>query len=130
MGLKTQPKEDVCENCAVAKLKSKKISKLYISNLATKKGERMMFDIASVKVSSQGGNNYWLLVLDEFTKMKWSFFLKKKSELGATLLHFVESQWKRGNTISIFRCDNSGENHKSQEIIDRSKYHIDFEFNL
>ena len=112
MGLTIHPKEDVCENCAMAKSKSKKIPKSNHSNLATKKGDRMMFDIASIKVSSQGGNKYWLLVLDEFTKMKWSFFLKKKSDLGSTLLHFVEGQWKRGNAISIFRGDNSGENQK------------------
>ena len=88
MGLKIHPKEDVCADCAMAKSKSKKISKLNVSNLATKKGERMMIDIASTKVSSQGGNNYWLLGLDEFTKMKWSFFLKKKSEFWKYITEF------------------------------------------
>ena len=74
----------------IAKFK-KNIPTLVVSNLAAKKQKRTMLDITSSEVSSQGGNKYWLLVLDEFiTQMKWDFFLKKKSELGVMsyITHF------------------------------------------
>ena len=37
-------------------------------------GERMYIDISSIQQISFGGAQYWLLIVDEATKMKWSYF--------------------------------------------------------
>jgi hypothetical protein len=37
-----------------------------------------MIDTSSVKKASFGGSKFWLLVIDDYTDMCWSTFLKKK----------------------------------------------------
>jgi hypothetical protein len=128
MGLKLDLREEICEHCAKAKSKRKKISKINMSNLATYKGQRIMFDISSVNTYSQGGNKFWLLVMDEFTKMKWSFFLKRKSDLVNTMMHFSQDALKIGIKIEYFRCDNSGENMAFKKRHDASTFKAIFEF--
>jgi hypothetical protein len=64
-----------CEICACAKIKIKNFPKEPPMFLATEKGDRIMFDISSVNALSQGGNQFWLLVMDDYTIYWWSFFL-------------------------------------------------------
>jgi hypothetical protein len=64
-----------------------------------------------MKHSSLGGNEHWLLIVDEATRYKKSFFMKKKSDqvedIMNWLLHLTE---KFKITVKIIRLDNSGEN--------------------
>jgi hypothetical protein len=53
---------------------------------ATKKGERLCADISQIKMSSLENNKYWMLIKDEFSSMKWSFFINRKSESGKSWL--------------------------------------------
>ena len=43
-------------------------------------GDQMYLDISSMTQASLGGNKYWALILDEATRYKRSFFLKKKND--------------------------------------------------
>ena len=43
-------------------------------------GERLCFDVSSVKARSFGGAKFWLLVMDDATGYSWSYFLKQKSD--------------------------------------------------
>jgi hypothetical protein len=58
---------------------------------------------------SQGGNQFWLLVMDDYTNYCWSFFLPHKDDLPQVML-----QWLRQVTshykiqAKCFRCDNAG----------------------
>ena len=45
---------------------------------STHKEERLYIDTSSVKTESLGGAKFWLLVVDDFTGMGWSYFLKGK----------------------------------------------------
>jgi hypothetical protein len=86
-----------CENCACAKIEIKNFPKEPPTFLANKKGDRIMFDISSVNALSQGGNQFWLLVIDDYTKYCWSFFLPQKDDLPQVTLQWlreVTSQYK------------------------------------
>ena len=70
-----------------------------------------------------------MLVVDQVTKMKWSFFLKKKSEQPQVLWDFV-TELKNKHKINVrkWRCDNAGENLKTQELFDSKGSMIMFEY--
>jgi hypothetical protein len=73
-----------CGACALAKEKAKAVPKS-IEVKATKCGERLFIDISGPYTKSITGSEYWLLVVDDSSKKKWSCFLKKKSEIGKQL---------------------------------------------
>ena len=60
-----------------------------VSHMATQPAERLFLDISSVNHRSLGGNKFWLLIVDYFTRMKWYLFFKAKSDLSSTVLHFL-----------------------------------------
>ena len=92
-------------------------------------GERLSLDISSVKVKSKGRVKYWLLVMDEYTKMKWSFFLKKKSDTMAQILPFLHDLCeKEGKWVKYIRCDNADENKALDGACRRDKMGVFFEY--
>ena len=58
---------------------------------SAKKGERLYIDISSIKKRSYGGSKFWVLIMDDYTKMKWSIFLEKKSELTDKVIPFLKT---------------------------------------
>jgi hypothetical protein len=48
-----------------------------------------MFDISSVNALSQGGNQFWLLVMDDYTNYCWSFLLPHKDDLPQVMFAMV-----------------------------------------
>ena len=79
----------VCENCAMAKSKQKNTSKV-TTTPAEEPGDRLFVDISSIQHAGLGGSKYWCLLIDEASKMKWSFFLKKKSDQVEKLVCFIK----------------------------------------
>jgi hypothetical protein len=69
------------ENCSHAKIKIKNFPKESPTFLAKEKGDRIMFDISSVNALSQEGNQFWLLIMDDYTNYCWSFFLPHKDDV-------------------------------------------------
>ena len=71
----------------------------------------MYLDISSIKDESLCGRRYWAMLVDEATRCKHSFFLKKKS-----VQVDMVSSWLKGLKISkeiqvkFICCDNAGEN--------------------
>ena len=53
-----------------------------------------------MKNKSQGGKKFWLLICDEATLKKWSFFLKSKDEQYDILLNFIKKLKRKGVTVS------------------------------
>jgi hypothetical protein len=99
------------ENCASAKIKIKNFPKEPPTFLAKEKGDRIMFDISSVNALSQGGNQVWLLIMDDYINYCWSFFLPHKDDLPQVILQWlrqVTSQYKI--KVKCFQCNNAGEN--------------------
>jgi len=67
-------------------------------------------DICGPMESSFGGCRYFLLFIDDCTRMTWVYFLKAKSEAFEKIIHFkhlVENSTKE--RIATLRTDNGGE---------------------
>ena len=83
-GHKCQGSLDPCESCALAKARQRNLNRVAIKEQNGTPGERLCFDISSVKTKSIGGRKYWLLIVDEATDMCWSYFMRSKDETGKT----------------------------------------------
>jgi hypothetical protein len=127
MDIKTVGKLRVCKDCAIGKARQKNVNKLN-EHKSIIKAERLYIDISSTSDESFGGSNFWILIVDEATRMKWSFFIKQKSDLAETLIKFLKSLEQEGNIVQYIRCDNSGENNKFRDMCIEEKFKIKFEF--
>jgi len=109
MNLKIKGKMENCENCAIGKMRQKNVPKG--PKETTKPGYLMYIYLTSSKYTSPGGSKYWFLAVDEATHMKFSMFLKQKSEMKEKSVPFLkELQHTYGVKVVHIRCDNAGEN--------------------
>ena len=77
----------------------------------------MYIDLTSSKQTSAGGSKYWCLAVDEATHMKFSMFLKQKSDMKEKLVPFLkELHHTYGVKIKHIRCDNAGENRALEDL--------------
>ena len=111
-----------------SKAKQKNLHK-QVKNPATEKGERWSIDIASMKNTSNSGSKYWLLIVDDFLNMMWSFFLKKKSETSQMICNLIKDEKvKHQIMVKSIRCDNAGENLILEKDCRNEGLGIQFEF--
>ena len=128
-GVKLAGKFNPCSACAEAKARQKNVPK----NIADDRrcnivGERLHMDISSIKAKSFGGAKYWLLVLDEATGYAFSFFLKRKSDTGSTILKLVQDLQMKGKHVKKIRCDGAGENKATEQLLKANGLGIEFEY--
>ena len=77
-----------CESCALDKAKQKNLSQ--INHHKTKVvGERLYTYISYIQGTSLGGKNYWVIIVDEATSMKFCGFIKFRHEFPAFLVEFI-----------------------------------------
>jgi hypothetical protein len=118
----------VCTDCALAKARQKNVEK--VGTPSTYPAQRFYLDISSTKVASFGGSKFWLLVIDHFTDMCWSFFLKAKSDL-AEKVYDLFLQLRHEGVMPpkpVIRCDNSGENEALQALLRSKDFDVQFEY--
>jgi transposase InsO family protein len=59
---------------------------------------------------SLGGNEYYIVFIDDFSRFSWVYFLKKKSDAVNAIKNFTNLiQTQFNTTIKSFRTDNGGE---------------------
>ena len=51
----------------------------------------MYLDISSMRKPSMGGRQQWVMLVDEATKYKKSFFLKKKNEQVESIIDWIKA---------------------------------------
>jgi len=73
-------------------------------------------DISHIKSESFGGRKFWLLIVDDCTDMCWSYFLKTKDETSKVVTEFLLEMNSLQVRPRYIRCDNSGENRKTEEL--------------
>ena len=100
----------VCRNCVAGKHSRRKFSSSSAYR-ATKRLELVHGDICGpIKPSTIGGRRYFLLLVDDFTRIMWVFFLKEKSE---AFQHFkivkTQAESESGEKLKCFRTDRGGE---------------------
>jgi len=77
------------ENCAIGKMRQKNIEK-GPKEKSTKPGYHMYIDMTLSKHISTGGSKFWFLAVDEATHMKFSMFLRQKSEVKERFIHLLK----------------------------------------
>ena len=122
-GIKLRGTLDPCEDCARAKARQRNLGHGNESKKNENPGERLGFDLSSVKTESLGGSKYWLLVVDHATDHAWSFFLKSKSLVPETMWKFVNELKSKKYRVKYLRCDNAGEN-KATEAFSKKRAHL------
>jgi hypothetical protein len=111
-----------CEYCGVAKEKLKRIDKTN-DNKTNIPGYRIYVDVSTIEATSAGGKKHWMLIVDESTSYKWSFFLKKKLDLLEQLVEFLKSREQTEYPVQRVRMDNSGENKYFQSnVLNKEDY--------
>ena len=89
----------------------------------------MYLDISSMRKPSMGGRQHWVMLVDEATKYKKSFFLKKKNEQVEPIIDWIMAI-KSGHKIQvkIIRWDNARENKVLERESDKNESGIIFEY--
>jgi hypothetical protein len=114
--------------CALAKARQKNVSKIS-EHKATKVGERINMDISPVNIHTFGGNRHWLLVIDEFSDMCWSYFLHAKSDLSKHMLFLITKLNNMQHVnVKYIRCDDAGENRTFQRKSVVAHLNLTFEY--
>jgi hypothetical protein len=128
MNVELTGKFSTCEYCVKGKARQKKVAKS-TEKQSTHPFEKLYVDISTMATTSVGGKKNWVLIVDEFTHMKWSIFLKNKSEFPQKMVNFVKKMSNENHQLKLIRLDNSGENAKFQELLaDNNFGHILFQY--
>ena len=101
----------VCAGCAAAKAKARAVPKT-TQEKSTVPGERLFVDISGPYAKSAVGNQYWVMAVDDYTRKRWSYFIKKKSDIGTVIEILLSSLAGAGHKTKYVRCDDAGENTK------------------
>ena len=72
----TLPNNIRCEDCELAKARIQDLLK-FNSKPCFQLGERLYMDLSWINHDSIGGKRYWILLIDEVSRMSWSNFVKK-----------------------------------------------------
>ncbi|RVW71220.1 Retrovirus-related Pol polyprotein from transposon TNT 1-94 [Vitis vinifera] len=112
-----EEKNEVCDGCALGKHHRQSFLK-GVAWRAKKVLELIHTDICGpMSIPSQGNNKYFVLFIDDFTRMTWVFFMKQKSEVFSIFKKFksfVEKQ--SGCYIKTLRSDKGMEYTSSQFV--------------
>ena len=85
-----------CLSCSSEKIRQQNIPKKN-EDKSMNPGERMYLDISSMRKPSMGGRQHWVMLVDEATKYKKSFFLKKKNEQVEPIIDWIKALKARHN---------------------------------
>ena len=117
-----------CLSYSLEKIRQKNIPKKN-EDMSKNPGERMYLDISSMRKPSMGGRQHWVMLVDEATKYKKSFFLKKKNERVEPIIDWIKALKARHKIqVKIIRCDNAGENKVLERESDKKELGIIFEY--
>jgi Reverse transcriptase (RNA-dependent DNA polymerase)/GAG-pre-integrase domain/Integrase core domain/gag-polypeptide of LTR copia-type len=98
-----------CETCI--KAKSHRVSYKSSFNKCDEPLDLIHSDVwGPTPVNSVGGYKWFVLFIDDCTRMTWIYLLKRKEEVAGVFKNFytmVQNQFKKG--IKFFRSDNGGE---------------------
>jgi transposase InsO family protein len=97
-----------CEPCSLAK--STHSTPAPVLKRATRKLELIHSDLSGkFHVPSYGNKNYYMTLVDDYTRATWVYFLKEKSDAAAAIKDFVAMCERQHGKVLRFRTDNGGE---------------------
>ena len=78
-----------CGGCSMSKEKRRPLRKTTLSR-SERPLQRVSVDLAGPKpTQSAGGARYIMLIKDDFSRFGWTYFMKQKSDAGATFKRFL-----------------------------------------
>ena len=99
----------VCEPCAMGKIHREAVKKTK-EKRATAPGEVVCTDVAGPFTESMGGKKYMIIFVDEYTRMRYVYFMKTKDNALTALKEFVGDVLKpQGIQLKRLHSDNGGE---------------------
>ncbi len=87
-GMRLKGKMKVCEACSCGKGKQKPVKK-FTRSRSNVPFERIFVDTSELPSKSLGGSRFWIMVVDDATGLKWSYFVKSKAELGDVMEKYI-----------------------------------------
>lgn len=112
LNIKIKPNNDLCEACTFGKAHRLKFG---TRQKATKAGELITTDVCGPFDESFRKFKYFVTFKDAYTKFRYCFFLKHKSEVKDVLEEFILHAKNLGHNIKEILSDNGGE-FDNQEV--------------
>uniref|UniRef100_A0A0V0HMV8 Putative ovule protein n=1 Tax=Solanum chacoense TaxID=4108 RepID=A0A0V0HMV8_SOLCH len=102
--------KEVCESCQMGKVHRKSFPKSATWR-ATEKLELVHTDVCGpMQASSLGHNKYFVLFIDDLSRMTWVYFLSNKSQVFSVFKKFrAFTERQSGCKLKALRSDNGGE---------------------
>ena len=76
---------------------------------ASHPGERIFVDMPGPLPESLIGDQYWIDIVDNYSRYSWSFFTKTKSQLPKKMEYFFKNMTSRGTPVKYPSYKNAGE---------------------
>ena len=84
-------------------------------------------DISGPFQKSLLGSTIWIIIVDDFSRKKWSLFVNQKSKIGDATLSIIDKLIGLDKAPKFLRCDNAGENSKYlQELCIKKGIQLEF----
>jgi hypothetical protein len=99
----------VCEDCAVAKARERKVNQDWKEG-SQRPAERVYLGKSSIKNKSYGGSCILVLVVDYYLDYCGSIFLKTKGEQKVKVMTLLIDLQIAGVNVKFVKCDDSSEN--------------------
>ena len=117
-----------CQRCSSEKIRQNNIPRKN-EDKSKNPGEMMYLDIVSMRKPSMGGRQHWVMFVDEATKYKKSFVLKKKNKQVESIIDWIKATKARHEIqVKIIRYDNAGENKVLERESEKNELGIIFEY--
>jgi hypothetical protein len=120
---------DVCNACSVAKARQKNVTKAAVQS--DKPNERVFLDLARIEQPLAGPKvlrQYWRIIVDEFTQLKFSEFYESKDGMVEPTCMLFEKWRQDGKPVKYLRLDNAGENIGLQKRSDSADWKLNIKF--
>ncbi|KAI3684879.1 hypothetical protein L6452_34106 [Arctium lappa] len=103
-------KEKLCASCEKGKLTKSSFKTKRCFSISTPLQMLHMDLCGPVSIPSLGGKRYILVIIDEYTRYTWVFFLRYKSDTPEEIINFIKkSEVLNGQLVRSIRSDNETE---------------------
>ena len=98
-----------CFECSTSAARQKNVQKITLTK-ETRIAQRIYLDSSSVKITSYGGNKFWVLVVCGYTNKSWSIMVKKKNLQVEPLMNLLRLLLKNGTPVEFIRLYTAADN--------------------
>lgn len=112
-----------CTECLEVKGKRMAVS-WATSSRSTKLLERVFVDLSEKRLRSPGSEGCLMMIVDDFSRIAWPYFLKKKSAVPAVFARFLLGILAQGTPSTVKRLDSDNRTQcTNQEFVALPDHH-------